>query len=774
MENNENLTTNNEILSFIDNQIILLSNHIDFLMKQPFENPKFEYEQIKVHLGNQINSNNEKIEQLIKEKEKTNILLEEANIKLRNFYSKYEKTQFDFDLINHIQMFNKKLLEGIKVNFFNFYNLCDETCSHLKIIHVCEGNDLKCNELCLKIKCNLKCCKLSMMCKNKEDHDCKYFSDSQDHLCNKNCSECEKKNIEVKCSFGAGHNEEFHLCYEGNHKCDKKCSFFNKNNCNKKCIIPLSKPHSMDECLCDEKIHNCLKPCEKIGCQGKCMFVYGHPQGDHLCKQSCIEQCKMCQERGGNSKCTKNHKHTNDEKEQNHQCSESHTCKSLCENEGVCNIKTECGIEKPCKENGWKYQTSQRGEKLSCAIKIRPNEIAHKEKHKCSINENLHQCGKMCKQCLYLCQNAVHKLGLCKTNHGTMGNTFLKTITDKNIELKQLDKKFEKFDEELTAYGKVNGFDLTCMENCVIFGRGHTHPIIKEDNTFEYMSCKEYFENFLKFEQISDNNEYNLCGFKCAHPSHQTKNEVKYCLKSVLHEPFKNSDQNIGNNCFISKDGHIFDCSDHIKFIKDNLHLIAFLDASGSMDSKNLLPEKKNMFLNNVYGTVLECFNLIVNQLTKKYGDKIYLSHINFTENCKMLVKREKAYENMIIDKKINDYFEKGGTSFNTALKEAIKLLKEYKNDMLVLMFLSDGQDKADDKILEDLKKVLLEFESNIIVIGVGVDDKELQKIAKTGENKGIYKTVRDNFDLKQFLLNDIFSSIGYAGCGFYVETKKK
>ena len=140
-----------------------------------------------------------------------------------------------------------------------------------------------------------------------------------------------------------------------------------------------------------------------------------------------------------------------------------------------------------------------------------------------------------------------------------------------------------------------------------------------------------------------------------------------------------------------------------------------------------------------------------------------------------MSLKNQPIYKDIVLKENLNGKYSWGGTSFNSALSEAIDLLKEFENNYLVLIFLSDGEDRASQSTLEKLRKVTEDLDCMSFIIGIGEDNAELRQIAKFS-NQGEYQSVKESFRLKDYIFNllkKVIDSIGYGNSGFYFGDKK-
>jgi len=777
------------------------------LLSITYEQPIVNFEQIVdtfVYVEKNLEEMILKIEKEIKELRNAQKAIGLEITRFNKELKAHSKIDLDINILKEIESENQRMMNDWEKKVFNFYQLCGEKCSHYKTIHKCNGEVSKCKDLCTLIICNLKCVKLKTECERDTgiNHNCKMFDEEEEHLCPEYCSECKKLDIAsiTKCSNGAGHEQKFHLCREKEHKCKNICSFATKNGCSHNCVIPITEDHK--ECLCElQTQHKCMKPCEKNGCTGQCSQEWRHSESlKHLCQTSCAEKCKLCVERKATSYCSKPHYHTNKLEDQDHQCEGTHNCLQICQEEGYCDIKLVAALsEPPSKENGWIYKTSEKGEKYPCQIEIPKNKLNHEGKHLCVTDVKdikTHYCGNPCKQCLYMCREAKNHKLLCKVkNHGTMGNTFLNVSQGQKLEISDLSKgelktKVDMINQSLISSGIVNGFALTCLENCEIFGRGHIHPIkcngkckekpliYNHNGIYDYMSCKNYFEHYLNFERVCQKEEYNKCGYQCGHSIHlATKDKpkvIKYCIEETLHQklnpPFY---KKYDKNYVVSQDGHAFDCTDHSSETKMKIQIIVCLDSSGSMCEEDVVPNS-NQFQNNRYGAVLECLNKIINKIVSQYNDPVcFLTYVDFTNDCQIILENVQCFTDIVINKNLNSKFRKGLTDFNVVLNKSVELIEKYKTDFEIFLFLSDGYAEAKDDVLKKLNETTTKIKPTSVVIGIKQnDDPELEKIANNCY-EGRYETVKNAFLMEKFLVCEVFESIKYGNYGFYVKPEK-
>ena len=345
-------------------------------------------------------------------------------------------------------------------------------------------------------------------------------------------------------------------------------------------------------------------------------------------------------------------------------------------------------------------------------------------------------------------------------------------------------EKVEKINEALVSTGISNGFALTCQDNCEIFGRGHVHPVICEkncqtlpslyqhDDVYDYMSCKNYFEHYLHFEHPGMKEDFNKCGDKCGHHEHVKKGEIRFCIEECLHKPILGKIYQKNNKTYlVSQEGHAFDCiKDHSNVTKTRIQIIVLIDSSGSMNASDIKPQDSS-FHQNRYGAAIECLHLGINKLIQKYSTGMYLTCVDFTEDTKVILENQECIFDIVKKKDLNSKFRGQCTDFNVALEKGMDLIEEYKNDFVLFIFLSDGEDSVSPQTFSRLEKVTHSVESSTIVVGIGKEDKVLKEIAQKAK-EGKYQTVKGAFELKEFLLGEVFNSIGRGAYGFYVNKK--
>jgi len=205
---------------------------------------------------------------------------------------------------------------------------------------------------------------------------------------------------------------------------------------------------------------------------------------------------------------------------------------------------------------------------------------------------------------------------------------------------------------------------------------------------------------------------------------------------------------------------------------KTRLHLIVMLDSSGSMKTTDVLPTENLGFEINRFGAVLENLHLGLNAINDKYHDNVYMTYGYFSNNVAIPIKNQQIYKDIVINEQLNSKNFWGGTNFDEALRVGIDLMKEFENDYIVMIFLSDGEANTSQSVLDNLTKMTEEVDSMSFVIGIGEDNAQLRKIAQFS-NQGKYQSVKQSIGLKDYLFNEVFDSIGYGSSGFYVGEKK-
>jgi len=220
---------------------------------------------------------------------------------------------------------------------------------------------------------------------------------------------------------------------------------------------------------------------------------------------------------------------------------------------------------------------------------------------------------------------------------------------------------------------------------------------------------------------------------------------------------------------------HIFPClGNHPSNVKPFIHFIVFVDSSSSMKSVDLRPTKSDSLQlpSNRYGACLESLDLAIRDNVEKYPEKLKMTFINFTSSAVVAFEDETVTPNIVFDKKLNSKWIGGGTSFDNAFTTALQIMPKYvNNSYLVFLFLSDGEGSISNPILMNLKNFVVSNNVTVIVIGLAKEDRILTSMAQRCQ--GQYVTVQSSYELKKFIVNDVFSSIGVGNFGFYVRKKE-
>ena len=200
---------------------------------------------------------------------------------------------------------------------------------------------------------------------------------------------------------------------------------------------------------------------------------------------------------------------------------------------------------------------------------------------------------------------------------------------------------------------------------------------------------------------------------------------------------------------------------------KERLHIMVIVDSSGSMASKDVLPEDMQNFLPNRFGAVLESLDRALNKINKEFSNNVFFTYAYFSEICRIFIESEVLSADIVKRRRLNDYHFGSGTNFNEAIATGIELLKKYSEDYLIFLFLSDGESNTNINILQNLKDVTEKVNSKSYVIGIAEDNEELKKIASFS-NEGKYQSIHKLVELQEYLFNEVVDKIGYGNNQFY------
>ena len=669
-------------------------------------------------------------------------------------------------ILNHICKNNcslyEKSREGCKIN-------CSLLAGH-KGKCLCSNSEAKhkCKFVCKLYEKSIGCkkyCKLPLA--HKGNHLCN-VPESQ-HLCKKDCSLIRKGNCinNGKCCLSYGHKGDC-ICNKNQHFCQRQCSLYSKvkNGCNKYCsllfghdgdhlcnnsislhICPnkcyyfnkskgicnefcsLSYGH-IKKCICkNPNNHLCDKECSLFGkaggCNVDCSLMYEH-KGECLCNvrnHTCKEKCDICKEMEcghiynhnlyNKMKCQKCNNEFCKLSKKGHICSGQHDCQKLCEINGWCQIEDLIKQEKETyqTESGEKInyhiKKFQEIKKKNCTTKITINEFPH-ETHSCG--GSIHKCGVQCLQCEYYCTKEYGHSGLHNCYHGNIKNSVFSVSISNSYAMIRKENKSYKFIEGETA--KI----FFCDEYCREQGQGHTHlfnskdkieenenvRLFKKDNNkFTYeCKCSYFWNDILKFKGnfiSEEEKKFSLCNWKCKYESHQTP---EYCQLPLWHEKVNEIPKDIYGVWIY--EGHVFKC-----IHPHGIYSIFLVDQSGSMASQSEVPNniQINLRMNNMLGATIQAlYNFCKKRAALSPKDKCAL--IGFNDKANKIFENVSIGEDTILDICLSKLKPDGLTLFETAFKEAKKILDNIDRKELIpiIILLTDGLDKDSQKTINYIK----------------------------------------------------------------------
>ena len=552
------------------------------------------------------------------------------------------------------------------------------------------------------------------------------------HFCQKQCSLYSKvKNgCNKYCSLLYGHDGD-HLCNNSIslHICPNKCYYFNKSKgiCNEFCSLPYGHKN---KCICkNPNNHLCDKKCSLFGkaggCNVDCSLLYEH-KGECFCNvryHTCKEKCDLCKEMEcghiynhnlyNKVKCQKCNNKFCKLSIKGHLCSGQHDCQKQCE------INGWCQIEDLIKQEEGTYQT-ESGEKINyhikkfqevkkknCITKITINVFPH-ETHSCG--GSIHKCGIQCPQCEYYCIEEFGHSGLHNCYHGNIKNSVFSVSISNNSAMVRKDNKSYKFIEGETA--KI----FFCDEYCREQGQGHTHLFNsvdkieqnknvklfkKENNEFIYeCKCSYFWNDILKFKgnfTSEEEKKFSLCNWKCKYESHQTP---EYCQLPLWHEKVKEVPKDTYGIWIY--EGHVFKCIHH-----HGIYSIFLVDQSGSMSSQSEVPNNFliQLTMNNMLGASIEAiYNFCKQRAFLSPKDKCAL--IGFNDKANKIFENVSIGEDKILDICLSKLKPDGNTLFETAFKEAKKIIDNIDRKELIpiIILLTDGLDHDSEKTINYIK----------------------------------------------------------------------
>ena len=458
--------------------------------------------------------------------------------------------------------------------------------------------------------------------------------------------------------------------------------------------------------------------------------------------QFCSELCSLCQKSKIFSKCSFELNHITP-----HLCGSPHKCLQKCSTSGYCDILRDF------------TSGTIKAKKNDCIIQIPSNLLQHEGTHVCNDkNDKIHYCGRECRQCLNVCVRPFHaQIGLCSTDHGFMRKVFWKSKNPlfRSFSNHFLDNISDSLNKNILNQENAE-INVTCAEACMLLGRGHLHSLkcnnlcvvypifyqhLEADKTFDYMNCKDYFERHLNFQQPIQRKEFEFCGFACGNGAH-SKNDPHFCQEKLFHKP---GDFKKYRLC--SEDGHVFDCENHNKGIKNALHIVVFVD-SNKMDQWR------------------EWANKGLNEILEKYEEGVYLSMVMGTIEPTIILNRVLLNSQNFIkqDESSSNLALNFDLSFKICLSD---FKKKFPSDFLVFVIVSFGIQSVSGSSLIQIKDIL--FTNDFEVLTYGSNSDNMKKIADLSK-KGRYLLKNDQWNIGVYnLRGSVKAKCSYFD-GFYLD----
>ncbi|XP_065198723.1 uncharacterized protein LOC135830393 [Sycon ciliatum] len=533
-----------------------------------------------------------------------------------------------------------------------------------------------------------------------------------DHKCHRQCEYCDTME-RAQCAYPAGHQGSVHNCCQ--HKCTQPCTLVKMTKCKQWCM---KKRHPEDEEHdCGEE-HVCSETCDAAHCNDRCtvpvkslhdVSSHRHDCDAKICKHPCRMHAKNACERTCRSR---DHFHAAE-----HLCGRSHACPEDC---NAANFCYEESVGRKVDENlefvdsGGRDVLAGVGGRYKCGIRIPCDQMEHvnPNEHHCGENgqsNRVHICGEPCPMCSKLCTLPGEHSGRHDANHGFMWRTIMASAT----------ASFNIDDEEFSQ-GQRGTENLMCHTCCVKLGRGHTHLVecgtvasargVCSGNQSEgRRHCHDYVKigdeddipkdelthdefwkhiNFIDRTSRHDQENFGKCHYRCASNNHES---VEFCTKNLWHGSSEQDDSRL--------EGHEFRCR------HDPFHHVLLLDTSLSMENTDMQPEDSGIAAShpNRLGAALHSIIHYV-ESRFRYPNRDFLSIIPFNHKPGTTIEqRGEEFDLETLREELKKLRVYGTTSFNRAFKAAFQAIngaEEGSRYHPVIVFLTDGQDKFDMKIL--------------------------------------------------------------------------
>eukprot|EP00117_Sycon_ciliatum_P008063 scpid5253/ scgid3630/ len=567
--------------------------------------------------------------------------------------------------------------------------------------------------------CTTTCKECQLPCLQRHRHDATSGHNCLgDHLCHRVCTFCSCSNGETSrfdihleskpCVIPAGHRGH-HDC--SRHTCGKACDLSKRARCRLYCKKKRAHDGKHD---CGEPQHLCNEPCKVAECQNKCLIPVSSPApdshpGQHNCgTNGCLHRCVMCA-----NPCASDHFHTPD-RGGHHFCAKEHDCPEPCNVPNTCRtayVNRLIGEGRRRVDSGGKTVSVEEKVRDRCGIKIPRNRTKHERpnEHRCGASTTAHTCCAPCPMCHRLCKHPAGHSGRHKTEHGYMWRTVMASAT---AEFNVGDKKIKR--------GESGMDQLMCQVYCEKLGRGHTHLVECGARNTASGRCnagqsegKRHCADDVKFsdndtvpkdelmhhaywEQINfedptskdDQEDFKKCNYRCASKAHDGESPI-WCKNQLWHG-------NPAGDQILQ--GHKFTCK-HAPY-----HHILLLDTSWSMDATSPAPTDRSLAASHPtrLGVALQC---AIQYLEDRYprSNRDIFSIIPFDDEASPPIRREGRFTLSTLVEELKKIQTTGLTSFNKAFEGAIETMQrfEHTDHQCIIVFLTDGLDEFDDRILE-------------------------------------------------------------------------
>ncbi|ELU39519.1 cytochrome P450 [Rhizoctonia solani AG-1 IA] len=576
------------------------------------------------------------------------------------------------------------------------------------------------------------------------------------HLCLFSCEVLDDHPEPVGCGLAPNR------CDIKAHSCGYNCHLIDKNGCAQSCVKPL---YHEGKHLCSARLHSCGEPCSLqvldsgYRCPGLCHIPWDEPHTRHLCNNSnsCPLECQLCRRLCHES----DHFHALNPNAV-HLCGQSHSCTNLCAARGICRIETQpSAVEEQFSGRHETFQYTrytQVEQRLTCALPIPAGRLYHEGEHSHTVDANaFHYCNVRCPSCQYLCTLPLeHPQQLHETSHGSM------TTTQWAIQGTNQDTRYE-LDGRSFGIGD-EGAPMLCHLVCSAQGR-HVHidycrepgnciggtefEHIKERMYPDPERSKDWISHRLKWARsdpysreqqsefakwydfateakklimytllVNSGPEHNATATAAANPS--------YCDLPIFHQP--QVGQAAPSNGYVSADGHRFNCTNPAR-LQQAYHvtgsLSVFLASSGSMRSGDRMPLSNTPVTtllrgrcNNRYGAVLSALHSFWSSretgLPTTQARQDAYSVVTFNDSPATRIANDFTSTTGQLLTHLLQISANGGTNFNSALKQAQKLIQTHWNSCSprtpVLVFLSDGLSSLDRNVVYNLCRACVQL----------------------------------------------------------------